>query len=475
MKLLKEIRGVTCDSREVEPGFAFVAIQGLKRDGHEFIEDALARGASYIVTEKPIDLVTSVPIKQVQDGRLALAELAAEIYGHPSSQLKTIGVTGTNGKTTSTFLLHHIFNVNQINCGLIGTVDIDTGKGKRKAQLTTPDAVDLQYYLREMVDAGLEYVSMEVSSHGIELKRTHEIDFDLAIFTNVTRDHFDFHQNFERYLRIKKSLFDNLKTNAVALINWDDSHGSFMAKDLQAQVIRYGIEKKECDLIAENIYNDNLTTSFDLVIRQPIDTSLVHLEPMRIPIKIKLPGKHNIYNTLAACGAGLLMGLSQDKIQRINSFKGIWRRFQIIHEDKFTIIDDCAHNPGSYTAVFEAIRNFSYNNLYIINAIRGNRGIQINQDNARTIGSYVKRLPNSHLMITNCTELVKADDLVDAKEEEIFLQTLHEQGVNFEHYSELQPYFQQVLAKIQEGDLILLLGAHAMDQAGDLIIKELQF
>lgn len=474
MKLLKEIRGVTCDSREVEPGFAFVAIQGLKRDGHEFIEDALARGASYIVTEKPVNLVTSVPIKQVRDGRLALAELAAEIYRHPSLRLKTIGVTGTNGKTTSTFLLHHIFNANQINCGLIGTVDIDTGKGKRKAQLTTPDAVDLQYYLWEMVDAGMEFVSMEVSSHGIELKRTHEIDFDLAIFTNVTRDHFDFHQNFEHYVKIKKSLFENLKTDAIALINWDDSHGSFIAEGLHAQVIRYGIEKKECDLIAENIYKDNLTTSFDLVVRQPIKTSWAHLEPMRIPVKIKLPGKHNIYNTLAACGAGLLMGLSNDEVQRINTFKGIWRRFQIVHDDGFTIIDDCAHNPGSYTAVFETIRDLSYNNLYIINAIRGNRGIQINKDNARTIGSYVKGLPNSHLMITNCAELVKADDLVDPKEEEIFLKTLHEQGVQFEHHPELQPYLQQVRNKIQEGDLILLLGAHAMDKAGDLIIKEFQ-
>ncbi|AZR74672.1 hypothetical protein BBF96_15605 [Anoxybacter fermentans] len=472
MKLFRDIRGVTCDSRKVKPGFAFVAIQGLKRDGHEYIEDALARGASVIITEKPIDLSVDVPVQQVPDGRIALAELAAYIYDYPSRFLLTIGVTGTNGKTTSTFLLHHLFNKNGIGCGLIGTVDIDTGLKTRKAQLTTPDAVELQKYLREMVDANLKAVSMEVSSHGIELKRTYGIDFDLTIFTNVTRDHFDFHKNFEHYVRIKKSLFEQLKDNAIALINGDDPHANFISKDIKAQVVTYGFKKKNM-ISAENIRQKNLKTYYDLVVRNSIQTRYAKIEPMRIPIEIKLPGKHNVYNTLGACGAGLLLGLTPKQVQNISTFTGVWRRFQIIYDGDFTVIDDCAHNPGSYTAVFETVQNLTYKKLYIINAIRGNRGVKINQDNARIIAGWVKKLPNVKLMITNCAELVKEDDLVHPEEEEIFLKTLKEQGIKFEHNPELLPYFKKVLKMVESGDIILLLGAHAMDEAGKLILEEI--
>lgn len=472
MKLSRELRGVTCNSREVEPGFAFVAIQGLKRDGHEFIEDALSRGASFIITEKPIKLDTNVPVHQVKDGRIALAQLASALNGHPSQSLKCIGVTGTNGKTTTTFLLHHLFNQNGIGCGLIGTVDIDTGLHRRKARLTTPDSVELQRYLREMVDAGLKAVSMEVSSHGIELKRTYGVDFDLAIFTNISDDHFDFHKNFEGYLKIKKSLFEQLDADSIALINIDDPYGDYIAKGLNAKVITYGIDRHSM-ITAEQIRKDNIKTFYDLVIHEQLESKYTRLKPMRIPIEIRMPGKHNIYNTLAACGAGLMMGLAPDQVQNIANFVGVWRRFHILHDNDFMIIDDCAHNPGSYSAVFETVRDLQFNNLYIINAIRGNRGAQINQDNARTIAHWVKKLPNAHLMITNCTDLAKQDDLVSPEEEQIFLQTLRDQGVEFEHRQELQSYFCSVLKQVQSGDLILLLGAHAMDEAGELMVSAL--
>lgn len=471
MKLLKNICGVTCDSREVKPGYAFVAIQGLKRDGHNYIKDALRRGASMVITEKPIKLDGNIPMQQVADGRIALAELASSIFDYPSHQLGTIGVTGTNGKTTSTFLIHHLFNVNNVGCGLIGTVDIDTGLHKRKALLTTPDAVQLQKYLREMVDSGLKVASMEISSHGIELKRTHGIDFDLAIFTNITRDHFDFHNDFQNYIKIKKSLFEQLTEKDVALINGDDAHATFISKGLEAKIITYGIDQNN-HISATNIQHDNLTTFYDLVVTSPLETKYVSLEPMRIPIEIKLAGKHNIYNTLAACSACLLMGLSPQEIQKISEFRGVWRRFQIICDQEFIIIDDCAHNPGSYAAVFETLKHLTYDNLYIINAIRGNRGVQINEDNAKTIASWYKKLPNVHLMITNCAEIVKKDDLVSFEEEQIFLHTLDSSEVKYEHIEELQPFFDKVLDIAQAGDLILLLGAHAMDEAGEMILKQ---
>lgn len=472
MKLFRDLRGVTCDSRQVEPGYAFVAIQGLKHDGHDFVEEALARGASFIITERPIHLDTNVPVQQVEDGRIALAELAAAINGYPSRNLKTIGVTGTNGKTTTTFLIHHLFNQNGVGCGLVGTVDIDTGLQRLKAHLTTPDAVNLQRYLREMVDSGLKAVSMEVSSHGIELKRAHGIEFDLGLFTNVTDDHFDFHKSFDGYLRIKKSFFEELAPDGIALINGDDTYADFIMEGLRAKIVTYGIDK-DVMIAAENIRTEHIKTFYDLVVRTPIETKFVRLKPMRIPIEIKMPGKHNIYNTLGACASVLLMGFSPQQVQNVSNFTGVWRRFHVIHNADFTIIDDCAHNPGSYTAVFETVRDLKYNQLYIINAIRGNRGVQINENNAQVIGQWVKKLPNTHLMITNCADLVREDDLVSSEEERVFLQTLREYGVEFEHNNEVQGYFSKVMEIVQPGDLILLLGAHAMDRAGELIVREL--
>ncbi|MCK4260644.1 MAG: UDP-N-acetylmuramoyl-L-alanyl-D-glutamate--2,6-diaminopimelate ligase [Halanaerobiales bacterium] len=472
MEIFNNFLGVTCDSRDVKPGFAFVAIQGLKKDGHEFIEDALKRGASLIITEKPINIKSTVPFIQVTDGRIALAELAASLYGEPSNKITTIGITGTNGKTTTSSLLYHLLNQNKIGCGLIGTVDIDTGLQKKKAKLTTPNAVELEKYLREMVDANLKAVSMEVSSHGIKLKRTHGIDFDLAILTNLTRDHFDFHQNFETYIRTKKTLFKQLKKKAIALINGDDPHAEFISKDIDAQVITYGIQDKNMIYI-DNIKKDNLKTKFELVIKKPIKGLKNLVQPTQTLIEIKLPGTHNLYNTLCACGAGLLLGLSNNEIQKISTFKEVWRRFQILYDKDFTIIDDCAHNPGSYSAVFETIKNLSYKNLFIINAIRGNRGIQINRDNAKTIATWINCLRNVRLMITNCSELVKKDDLVHPEEEEAFLHILNESKIKYEHNPKIQPFFTKVKQIVKSGDLILLLGAHAMDKTGELILKRI--
>lgn len=470
MKLSNKITGVTCDSREVKPDYAFVAIQGLKRDGHDFIEDAIKRGASHIITEKPVEIKTNIPIKIVDDSRVALAELASSLFGNPSQYLTTIGVTGTNGKTTSTFLLHQLFNINDIGCGLIGTVDIDTGIQKKKALLTTPDAVELQGYLKEMVDANLKVSTMEVSSHGIKLKRTHGIEFDLALFTNVSKDHFDFHQNFEHYLKIKKSFFEQLSQDRIALINGDDPHSEFISNDIKAQVFTYGIHKNN-HFAAENIRKDHITTNYDLVINKQIKTKFTKIEPCKIPIEIKLPGKHNIYNTLGACSTGLLLGLKPDQIQKISNFGGVWRRLQVIFNKDFTIIDDCAHNPGSYSAVFETVNTLTYKNLYIINAIRGNRGLQINRENARTIADKLKKLSNANLIITNCSELVKPDDLVSEKEEEVFLNVFDEYKINYKHNKNLHPCIDQVLSNVKPDDLILLLGAHAMDKAGDIILS----
>ena len=470
MKLSNKITGVTCDSREIKPGYAFVAIQGLQRDGHDFIEDAIERGASHVIIEKPVKIKTNIPIKIVDDSRVALAELAASLFGNPSQHLTTIGVTGTNGKTTSTFLVHQLFKINKIDCGLIGTVDIDTGINQRKALLTTPDAVELQGYLKEMVDANIKVSTMEVSSHGIKLKRIHGIEFDLAIFTNVSKDHFDFHQNFEHYLKIKKSFFEQLSHGSIALINGDDPHSEFISSGIKAKVLTYGIHNDNL-FTADNIRKDNITTNYDLIIHKPIETRFTKIEPSKIPIEIKLPGMHNIYNTLGACATGLLLGLKPEQIQKISDFRGIWRRFQVIYNRDFTIIDDCAHNPGSYSAVFETVSTLSYKNLYIINAIRGNRGVQINRDNACTIADKIKDLPNANLIITNCSELVKPDDLVSEKEEKTFLNVFNEHKIKYTHNKNLHPCIDKVLSNVKPNDLILLLGAHAMDKAGDIILS----
>ncbi len=460
-------KGITCDSRKVKPGYAFVAIKGFKEDGNNHIDEAISRGAKIVFSEKSFDsdkFKDNIQFIEVEDSRKTLGKMAASFYDFPSTKLKVIGVTGTNGKTTTTHLIYNLLNFERKKSGLIGTVKVDNGQKVKPGDLTTPPPVLLQKLLHEMVKNKLKYGCMEVSSHGIKLKRIEGTKFAVKVGINVTKDHFDLHSNIENYKTVKKS-FLTTDNNALVLMNNDDSFFNQLGQIAKNQ-INFGINNTS-PVEAKKINYNNIKTKFIYHLHKP----LKNLSPCHFPVEMIMPGKHNIYNALITITIGLYYGLQPLLIQNFfRNYTGVWRRLQVIYNNKFTIIDDCAHNPGSYQAVFKTIENLNFHKLHIVNSLRGNRGIKINKANARTISVCLKNR-SYNLLTSNCTEVIKTIDKVTEKEEKIFLQTLNNHQIKYTHYQKLEPALRSVLKEVNKGDLILLLGPHAMDNAGKIILE----
>ncbi|ADL12599.1 Mur ligase family protein [Acetohalobium arabaticum] len=462
MKEYNNISGVTCDSRKVGAGDAFVAIEGFEDDGNKYIDDAVKQGAEVVYTEREIDH-REVQVVKVDNARKILAQLANQVYNSPSESLELVGVTGTNGKTTTTHLIEKLFSGYGFTTGLIGTVKIKLGDKVEEADLTTPGADQICNYMDKMVDNNVDIAAMEVSSHGIKLHRVEGLDFDIVVYTNLTKDHLDLHEDFEDYLATKKELFKQAGEESTALINLDDEYADRIMSGLSAEVITYGFSDRADIQVTEASYDAGGS-------RFRIESSLA--SPQQFEIELNLLGRHNIYNALAAAAVGLIYGLSVEEIKaQLKEFNPFFRRLEVIYDDKFTIIDDCAHNPGNYRAVFETIKELDYDRLYIINAIRGNRGITVSRENAEIISKYIPDLNLSKLYITSCEKLANKYDVVSDEEREVFLSTLCDSGLEFEYFDYLHPCLNQTLKQVKSNDLIILLGAHAMDQAADLILN----
>ena len=349
MHLDIDIKGVTCDSRKVKPGFAFVAIKGEREDGNEYIKEAVTNGASVVYTEdNPVELPVNTPVIKVDNSRAVLARLLSKFYGFPSEKLSIIGVTGTNGKTTTTFMIENIFRHAGYSTGLIGTVMIKAGDNYYPHGLTTPDSEELQKYLAEMVDQGVYVVVMEVSSHGLKYQRVDSVRFNTAVHTNISPDHLDAHSSFEEYVSTKKRLFNMLPQGAAAIINTDDPHGLELVLDnSKLFILTYGLGAK-ASITASSIDMNSFGISYTYCLQRSF-TSIMgsDVEPQEIPIRLGVPGKHNVYNSLAAATVALLYGIEPKVIQAaLKDFKGVWRRMQVIHREDFTVIDDFSHNPG---------------------------------------------------------------------------------------------------------------------------------
>src|SRR6188472_3008395 len=239
----REVNSIHFDSRRVEAGAVFVAVKGKTYDGHEFIDKAVDRGAVCVITDQDVYLNESICVIRVSNSAVALGQAASTFYGEPSSQLTMVGVTGTNGKTTIATLLYRLFTALGYKCGLLSTVENRIGDEVEVAGYTTPDAVTVQMALAKMVDAGCTHAFMEVSSHALDQHRVDGINWDVAIFTNLTHDHLDYHGDFASYIRAKKLFFDGLSAQANALINTDDKHGEVMVQNTVAKVSNYSLTK----------------------------------------------------------------------------------------------------------------------------------------------------------------------------------------------------------------------------------------
>jgi UDP-N-acetylmuramoyl-L-alanyl-D-glutamate--2,6-diaminopimelate ligase len=357
------VTGVAYDSRTVKPGNVFVALKGLHADGAAFVRQAVERGAVAVVAENEAAEQIPVPWTTVRDARLALAQLAARFYGHPSAEMQVIGITGTNGKTTTAYLISSIFEAAGIACGVVGTVAYRIGGELREATRTTPEAPDVQHLLREMVDRGTTACAMEVSSHALSLRRVDEISFGAAVFTNLTRDHLDFHKDMEDYFRAKRRLFEMLPSGNPALVNVDDPRGQSLAAIVRRPVT-YAVDKPA-----------DITTG-------PLSYSLAGLAfDVRTPrgalrLRSTLVGRPNVYNILAAAATGVALDLPFDAIEEgVRSVKGVPGRFEIVsgEKDGVTVVVDYAHTDDALRNLLETARSLAAGRLITVFGCGGDR------------------------------------------------------------------------------------------------------
>lgn len=361
------ITDIEMDSRKVEAGDAFVCISGFTVDGHDFAKEAEAKGASVIIAEKEVEV--NIPLVIVSDTSRALAMLAAKFYDYPTKNMSLIGVTGTNGKTTITYLLEEIFQLNKEKTGVIGTIQMKIGDESFPIANTTPDALYLQRAFYEMKEKAVERAIMEVSSHALDLGRVYGSDFDVAIFTNLSQDHLDYHKNMDDYLRAKSLLFAQLgnsyneDSKKFAIINEDDPSRDLLKRSTAQHILTYGCKHK-ADVMAKNIQLNAQGTSF--VMETPIGSTTIHS---------RLIGMFNVYNMLASAAAAIASGISLQVIKEaLEKTKGVSGRFEPVNAGQnYVVIVDYAHTPDSLENVLETIKGFAEKNVYVVVGCGGDR------------------------------------------------------------------------------------------------------
>ena len=364
-----ELIGIAYDSRDVEPGFVFVAMKGGTFDGHDYIVDALAAGATAVVAERPVRCAVEakVPYVVVDDGRRAMAEMAAPLYGYPSQQLTLIGVTGTSGKTTVTHLIQSIFTASGKKAGLIGTLGARIGDEILQTKHTTPESADLQRILRLMVDRGVQAVAMEVSSHGLYQGRVLGCEFDCGVFTNIARDHLDFHKTPEAYLDAKLMLFRDYPATSrkqfVGVVNADDFSAEVFEKAAPGCVVTFGVESP-ADVSAPVAMVTDRSISFDMTYKGST-----------VPVNLGIGGGFNVYNALAASAAGIALGLGLDTIvEGLRQAQGVAGRFESVDcGQDFGVVVDYAHTPDELDSVLRAARGLTSGKLIAVFGCGGNR------------------------------------------------------------------------------------------------------
>jgi UDP-N-acetylmuramoyl-L-alanyl-D-glutamate--2,6-diaminopimelate ligase len=366
----REITGITCDSRRVLPGNLFVAVRGVRTDGHGFVDAAIDRGAIAVLCEREISLSPRATRIRVEDSRRSLGIAAAAFYRHPSQQLRVIGVTGTNGKTTTTFLSKHILESSGIATGLIGTVQYEIGGRIIPAARTTPESLEIQSMMKQMLDADCGAVTMEVSSHALAQHRVEGVDFDVAVFTNLSVEHLDYHGTMDEYFGAKRKLFARLGAilkDGQAVLNLDDAYGQKLAKFVgnRRAIYTYAIEN-DAAVMATDIRLQENRTRFTL-----LTTAWGAHQDVVLP----LLGRHNVYNALAATSAALALGMDLDTIcGALATFSGVPGRLQSIEVGQpFRVFVDYAHTNDALRNALLAIREIARGRVLVVFGCGGDR------------------------------------------------------------------------------------------------------
>lgn len=434
-----DIKDLIFDSRKVHKNTLFIAQKGVSVDGHLYIDKAISLGAIAIICEDlPSNKKTGITYVQVENSNVALAILASNFYENPSSKLELIGITGTNGKTTVASLLYQLFKKAGYKVGLLSTVKILVGGEEFKATHTTPDSVTINYYLDKMINAGVDYCFMEVSSHGIHQKRIEGLTFAGGVFTNLTHDHLDYHETFAEYRNVKKVFFDSLSKSAFALVNIDDKNASFMMQNSKAKQKTYTL-KTLGDFKAK-------------ILEKQFSGTLLTIN--NTEVWTKLIGEFNVYNLLAIVGVAKLLGLEMLEILKIVSeLESVSGRFQYtISKDGVTAIVDYAHTPDALKNVLETINNIRTGSEKVITVV----GCGGDRDKS-------KRPKMAHIASQLSDQVIFTSDNPRTENAQSILDEM-EVGVSLENYKKTLTIIDRKQAiktasKFSEtGDIILIAG-----------------
>lgn len=430
------VSGIAFKSDAVEPGDAFFCVPGFRHDGHDYAHDAVERGAAGVVAQRHLPSL-DVPQVRVADTRIALARAADHYYRHPSRELAVVGITGTNGKTTCTYLLDAILRQAGWKTGMIGTVETRIGSETIPSQRTTPESLELQALLRRMHSSGVRGVSMEVSSHAIDLHRVDDVRFAVAAFTNLTQDHLDYHQTVEEYFSVKKRLFTE-KDVGARVVNIDDPHGAGLAAEL-ADVTTVGFDTG-ADVRAEDVSPLADGTHFVLV-----------RDNARIPLTLPLSGLYNVSNALVAAACGFALGLDAEVIQAgLENAPQVPGRLERVDVGQgFSVFVDYAHTPDSVEKAISAVREGVSGRVIVVFGAGGDRDPEKRPMMGRAAGRVA-----DHVIVTS--DNPRTEDPVG-----IILQIeegLRETGTSYEVEVDRRRAIARAVAQAAAGDAVLIAG-----------------
>ncbi len=439
------VAGLAYDSREVQPGDVFVCWKGLRHDGHDYVAEAYRRGAVAAVAERPVPGEGGLVV--VPDGREALALLSAAFYGFPSRRLRLIGVTGTNGKTTTTHLIKAVLEQAGHKVGLIGTIHHLIGNEVLQPHRTTPESLDLQRLLFQMAERGMEYAVMEVSSHAVVLKRTLGAEFDVGVFTNLSLDHLDFHGSLDNYAEAKARFFEALgadatKPNKAAIINMDDARAPLMRDRSRVPVIGYGIDT-ETDWTARSVQVRPEGVSYEA--KTPAGV---------LSLRLQLTGRFNVYNSLAAAAVGRHEGVPLPFIRTaLEQVPGIPGRLERIDRGQpFTVLVDYAHSPDSLENVLNTCRSFAAGRVIVVFGAGGDR----DKEKRPFMGEVAARLADVVIITSDNPRSERPEDI--ARQIEAGVLRAGQRPGGYEIVIERRDAIRRAIEAARPGDIVLIAG-----------------
>jgi len=459
-----EINNIAFHTKDVKSSTIFVAIKGYVTDGHNFIGKAKDLGADIVIVEDFSDV--NVNQIKVENSRKTLADISCNFYSNPSKEMNVVGITATNGKTTTAFMVDNVLTKAGKKTGMIGTVLTKYGDIKIPSLLTTPESHTLQKYIRNMKDENISNLVMEVSSSAQELYRNRNIDFDIVTFNNLGHEHIDQHGSFEKYFQYKSRLIRYAKKDSIAILNKDDKLIYSLKDKTKARVLTFSLENSSADFSISDLDLSTGKGNFKFHINRDINIKNLHINKGEIEINLGSVGYSSVMNSVVAIIISLCLNIEKSIIQKaLYDFKGVERRFELIYDNEFKILDDHFANEKNIDSTMSTLKEMDYSKLHILYAIRGKRGYSVNKEIAERLVKWIKILKPESICATLSKDTVTEKDRVTDEELKVFKAVLDDANIEYKIYDNLNESIKENIDLLKEDDILLLAGCQGMDKA----------